>query len=230
MSDVLEKRITRRSPMHIVLVADDSLSMKGPSADAATEAMHAWVNELHIKTRGKMPYFRFSLVMFGSKATTLAEGLDVRDVDIEGFRLAGTSGTTNVAAALHQVQEILLRDGATGEWCPPFVFVFTDGKPTDGQGHPTDAAEQAALDEAARLKLLALPCGAPFLITLGFGEAKDDFLRKLASKPSLYHRLPNAQALIKLLPSIGTPTVEAAGTIAGFVEQIEKAHTGIQDR
>ncbi len=230
MTEALEKRITRKSPMHIVLAADDSQSMKGASAEAATEAMHAWVNELHVKTRGKLPYFRFSLVLFGSNATIMAEGIDVRDVDIEGFRLDGSSGTTNVAAALREIQNVLRRDGATADFCPPFVFIFTDGKPTDKNGRPTPEAEREALDEAARLKLLSLPCGSPFIITLGFGEAKDDFLQQLASKPSLYHRLPNAQALIKILPSIGTPTVESNGTIAGFVEQIEKAHTGIQDR
>lgn len=238
MNESLAKRITRQSPIHIVLVADDSKSMAGDSAAAATKALQLWLNELCVAARGKMPYFRVSLVIFGSDAAILsdrdnkfrAENMDVLDVDLSGFSLNGTSGTTNLAAALRLVREILLRDGATASWCPPFVFVFTDGQPTDAGGHPTPEAVQAALDEAARLKLLSLPNGSPFLVALGFGDAKDDFMRQLASKPSLYHRLPNAQALVNLLPSIGTPTVEGRGTIAGFVEQIERASTGIKDR
>lgn len=237
MNEHLEKRITRQSPVHIVLVADDSGSMHGAPAAAATEAIHQWLNELHVAARGRMPYFRFSLVIFGSTATIVAddqnsfraENLNVVDVDITGFQLHGASGSTNLAAALRLAADVVSRDGATTAHCPPFVFVFTDGRPTDERGHPTPAAAQAALDAAAQLKLLALPCGSPFVITLGFGDAWDDFMAKLATKPTLYHRLPNAQALIKLLPSIGTPTVEGKGTIADFVSQIERGANGEKD-
>ena len=98
MTDVLEKRITRSSPIHMVLVADDSSSMReGQQAAAATEALHAWVSELCIAARGKMPYFRVSVIVFGSHAQVLAdqsgefeaENLDVLDVDISGFVLNG---------------------------------------------------------------------------------------------------------------------------------------------
>jgi hypothetical protein len=222
MTDALQKRITSRSPMHMVLVADDSGSMKGAPATSATQAIHAWVNELYMTTRGKKPYFRFSLVSYGSKPNIVAEALDVRDVDVKPFVLDGSSGRTNLVAALAAVRELLARDGATAQHCPPSVFIFTDGKPTNEQGKETDEAAAAALEEAMLLKGLPLACGSPFIVTLGFGDASDDFLHALASTPDHYHRLPNAQALVKLLPDIGTPTVDGdgeEGTVAFFRDQ-----------
>jgi len=221
MKDVLQKRITGKSPMHMVLVADDSGSMKGDAAQAATKAIHAWVNELYVATRGKKPYFRFSLVSYGSAPNIVAEALDVRDVDVKPFVLDGSSGRTNLVAALAAVRQIVMRDGATEEHCPPVVFLFTDGKPTDENGHDTAAAAQAALAEAHALKTVPLPCGSPYIVALGFGDASDTFLREVASTPQLYHRLPNAQALIALLPDIGTPTVGGEGdegTVGAFLE------------
>jgi Mg-chelatase subunit ChlD len=229
MNDVLRKRITGKSPMHMVLIADDSGSMKGPPSAAATTAIHAWVNELYVKTRGRKPYFQFSLVSFGSIPTIVVEKTDVRDIDVTSFVLQGGSGYTNLADALATVRQILARDGATADHCPPFVFLFTDGKPTEPNGQTSDAAAQAAQDAATALKMLPLPCGSPFVVALGFGNVSDSFLQQVASAPQLYHRIPNAQALIQLLPEIGTPTVEGAGeegTVGAFLKQ---AGGGITD-
>lgn len=222
MKDVLKKRITGKSPMHMVLIADDSGSMRGDPAQAATKAIHAWVNELYVATRGRKPYFRFSLISFGSTPTIVAEGLDVRDVDVKTFVLDGTSGRTNLPAALATAREIVQRDGASAEHCPPVVFLFTDGKPTDESGYETPVAASAALNEAKALKSTQLVCGSPFIVALGFGEASDAFLQQVASMPTLYHRLPNAQALIALLPDIGTPTVGGEGdegTVGHFLQR-----------
>ncbi len=222
MKDVLKKRITGKSPMHMVLIADDSGSMKGEPAQAATKAIHAWVNELYVATRGKKPYFRFSLVSFGSTPSIVAEALDVRDVEVKTFILDGSSGRTNLPAALAAARQIVTRDAATAEHCPPVVFLFTDGKPTDEQGHETPGATSAALVEAQALKATPLACGSPFIVALGFGDASDTFLQQVASTPALYHRLPNAQALIALLPDIGTPTVGGEGdegTVGDFLHR-----------
>ncbi|MDI3291656.1 VWA domain-containing protein [Polyangium sp. 15x6] len=227
MNDVLTKKITSKSPMHMVLVVDDSGSMRGDPAALATKALRAWVSELDVATQGTRPYFRFSLIQFGSQPTIVAENLDVRKVDVTDFQLAGESGSTNLAAALNAAREVLLRDGATSAHCPPFVFLFTDGHPTDSNGHTSEAATQAALDAAGALKVLPLPCGSPFLVALGYGDINDDNMRKLASRPDLYHRLPNMAALVKVLPSIGTPTVQGGGTVGTFVAQIAG---GIQER
>lgn len=228
MSELLQKRITSRTPMHIVLCADDSGSMKGEPAGNATKAIHAWVNELYVATRGKRPYFRFSLVLFGSQATIAGEALDVRDVDVSSFVLAGGGGHTNMAEALSTVRALLSRDGAPAEHCPPFVFLFTDGRPTDVRGHETDEVRRAAAFEAATLKALPLACGSPFIITIGFGKTDDPFMQSLASTPGHYHRILSAQDLIRLLPEIGTPTIAVEGeegTVGHFVKQ-----TAIKDR
>ena len=116
----------------------------------------------------------------------------------------------------------MARDGATAEHCPPVVFLFTDGKPTDENGHETPLATNAALAEAQALKAAPLVCGSPFIVTLGFGEASDAFLSQVASTPGLYRKLKSAQELIALLPDIGTPTVGGEGdegTVGHFLQQ-----------
>ena len=135
-----------------------------------------------------------------------------------------------MAEALGLARAILERDGAQSGWCPPFVFVFSDGRPTNAEGYPTDDAEQAALREAELLKQATLACGSPFIVTLGFGKAKASFMRSLASSEALYIALPNAQALVQLLPAIGTPTVDGTRSIGDFIQQIERAGTGVRDR
>lgn len=227
IQDVLSKRITRKSPMHMVLIVDDSGSMEGDPALQATNAIHAWVNELHVACRGTMPYFRFSLVSFGSNTHIIAENVNILEVDITGFILAGKSGTTQMATALNTARELLQRDNATASFCPPFVFLFTDGRPTNERGDPTYEASQDTIQAASLLKALPRPCGSPFLITLGYGNVDDVYMRQLASAPNLYHRIPNMAALVKLLPMIGTPVVEGGGTVGSFIEQISG---GIRER
>lgn len=224
--DILKKNITGRNPMHIVLIADDSVSMAGEPAKAATKAIHAWVNELYVRTRGKKPYFRFSLLCFGTHAGVAAEALDIRDVEMKSFALDGTSGTTNLAEALSLAAEVLERDGATADHCPPFVFLFTDGRPTNAAGKATEEAARAAIERAETLKLLDLACGSPFVVAIGFGKARDDILQQVASTPRMYHRLPSAQALVSFLPEIGTPTVEGDPDETTVGRLLEKVSTG----
>jgi uncharacterized protein YegL len=225
----LNKRVTSRSPIHMLMIADNSSSMQhGDAARLVTDAIRAWVNELYMATRGTKPYFRFSLIVFGSDVGVTVEALDVRDINPQNFSLDGRGGTTNLTKALKVAKELLGRDGATAEHCPPFVFPLSDGAPTDDQGHATAEAQRAALSAAEELKALPLLCGFPNVVALGFGDVKDEFLRAVASD-GLFRRIPNPRALIDLLPDIGTPTVyvdededEDEGTLVRFRERIQE--------
>jgi uncharacterized protein YegL len=220
MSETANKRIQSASPMHIVLVADDSGSMKGQPAADVTLGLQTWVLELQQATRGKKPYFRFSLIVFGSHAEIVAEAVSINDVDATSLELDGAGGTTDLAAALRLVDEVLLRDSAGEADCPPFVFLYTDGKPNDAR---------AALEAAEQLKALRLPCGSPELIALGFGDADEALLRRMVSQPGFYKTCRDSAGLARLLPAVGTPTSVRGGpaTVESFRRQIAEAETDI---
>jgi uncharacterized protein YegL len=211
----MSKQISSQHPMHILLLADDSESMAGEPADLATEAIQAWILELQLQCRGKKPWFRFSLVTFGSSAEAIARCLNVNDIDASGFALDGSSGTTDLAAALSVARELIESDGATDAHCPPFVFLFTDGRADD---------EVAALREAAWLKRMDLPCGAPRIVTLGFGGVDHAFLSQLATTHEFHKSLATPHDLVRLLPKMGTPTKRGRGN--GTVDELEAQIAG----
>lgn len=215
MSNQKSTRIQSSNPMHIVLLADNSGSLEGQPARDVTEAIQNWIYELQQVTRGKKEYFKFSFITFGSSADVIASGVNVNDVDAATVIIDGGGGTTNMAEALLTARTVIAQNAASHH-CPPFVFLYTDG-------HPDDA--NAALVAASQLKTLNLSCGAPRIIALGFGTANDDLLRKIATSSEFYKRVANSQALMRLLPAIGTPTQRAGGsTVADFERQIAEAN------
>lgn len=226
--DLINKRVQRKSPMHLMVLADDSGSMAGAASQAATKAIQTWLDELYAAVKAMPGYFKVSVVAYGTTATVVTEAQDVTEIDASGLVLQGRSGMTNMAAALSLARQILERTPTKAEDCPPFVFLFSDGRPTNDRGDEGAAPQHAALHEAHRLKSLPLPCGNPFVVTLGFGEAIDALMAQLATSTNgpngtvvpLYHRIHSAQQLIKLLPAIGTPRVGKDSNLLSMVESM----------
>jgi uncharacterized protein YegL len=207
-------RIQSANPMHIVLLADNSRSMRGQPAMDATEAVQDWILELQGVTRGKKEYFKFSFITFGSSSEVIASAVNINDVDAATVIVDGNGGSTNMYAALVDACDVIARIAAPHH-CPPFVFLFTDGNPDDAS---------AALTEASKLKSLSLPCGSPRIVTLGFGSANDGFLRQVATSPEFYKRVANSRDLVHFLPAIGTPVNRAGGaTVGDFERQIAES-------
>lgn len=218
----VQKQITGASPMHIVVVADDSGSMETVgqdgkrAADHATMAIQDWVAELKLQTKGLKPWFKFTLMHFGSECGIDAEAAELNNIEVEEFQLDGTSGSTRMDLALMTVIDLLRRTPCKGTDCPPFVFLFTDGVPDAGY-------EQATLDAAAQLKSLSLPSGSPRLVTIGFGAMDAELLRQLATTPDFFKPIANSRDLVRMLPKMGTPTKrggDGSGSVQAFEDQI----------
>lgn len=219
MAEIANKRICRAHPIHMVLAADDSASMAGRPAAEVTNGIRTWLTELQALSGGGVKsYFRFSFIVFGSHAQVVVHATDLNDIDPEAISIDGKRGSTNMTAALGLAQQALITDGSTASFCPPFVFVYTDGQPDDGT---------SALQAAYSLRQLDLPCGRPTIVTLGFGNSNDSFLQRVASFPELYKKTRDASELAMLLPAIGTPTARVGGqTVEEFRDRIARTQAG----
>src|SRR5207249_720187 len=103
-------------------------------------AIDAMIEEMRLMSQGKKPYFKLSIIAFGSNVRLIAEAESEQTVDktkITSF--TGNSGTTDMAAALREAAAVLKRRPGSPTDFDPFVFLLTDGQPDN---------EQAALDAA----------------------------------------------------------------------------------
>ncbi len=213
------ERITSFSPWHAVLVLDDSGSMRGRKIEALNDAIRAMIDEMRLWSGGgRKPYFRVSVISFGSSATILSEAVGEGAVDIARVTaLRADSGTTNAAEALTKAIEVLDRNPGETSHFEPFVFFFSDGRPDH---------RQTALDQGARLKALHLASGEPRLVTIGIGKADDGFMKELATSrhgEARYRRLKDADDIKYFFPTIGTVAASMAADRRSSAEQLEEA-------
>jgi uncharacterized protein YegL len=205
-------RVTSNSPWHIVLVLDDSGSMSGNPAQHLNDAVTAMVDEMKILSGGKKPYFKLSVVSFGSRPTVLCTAESEQTVALQNIAsFGGNSGSTDAASALTEAADLLARNVGAPTDFTPYVFFLSDGVPDD---------ERAALAAGDRLKSLSLAAGTPRVVTIGFGTVNDAFMEKLATTPELYKKLRDPREIINLFPNIGTIAASQASGTAGVDQAI----------
>lgn len=196
-------RVTSQSPWHMVLVLDDSGSMSGTPCNNLNEAIKELIEALVTSSMGQKPYFRVSVISFGSRAQTLVEALPETELDETAVaNFSGDSGTTNAAAALDEAARLLVRNPGSASDFEPFVFFLSDGVPDN---------EIAAIEAASKLKKLNIAAGMPRIVSLGFGDVDDSFMKRIASNAEMYKKMKSSQDIVKLLPAIGTIGTQAAG-------------------
>jgi uncharacterized protein YegL len=200
-------RVTSNSPWHLVFVLDDSGSMAGSAANKLNEAMDAMIEEMKLISQGTKPYFKLSVIVFGSKPYVLAEYESEQTIDknkVTAF--AGDSGTTDMAGALAEAASLLRRRPGNTTDFDPYVFLLTDGDP-DNEGQ--------ALSAAQVLKGMEVAAGKPRLIAIGLGDSvKMRFLQQVASNSELAKHVQKPDELTRLFPMIGTVVASAGGTQA----------------
>ena len=199
-------RVTGKTPWHVLFVLDDSASMQGPPAQTAGQGVRAMIEEMRLISGGMKPYFRVSIVRFGSQAEVLCEAVSEQDIDLDSVTaLTGSSGSTAADLALKEAARILMNRPGEATDFNPYVFFCSDGEPDDAGD---------ALSAGQALKGLNLAAGAPRLVTIGFGAVNHDFMRNLASNPELYKSLSDYKELLRFLPQIGSAT-QAKGGVQG---------------
>lgn len=204
------RKVTTKNPLHILLLLDNSGSMEGSASLDVNRAVDALATELVGRSQGGKPYFKLSLIRFGSNPEVVFEVLDAKQLVSDPQRcIDGQGGSTNAAAALDEAAALLKRHPGASTDFEPLVMFLSDGEFDDAN---------AAVQAAGRLKSLQIAAGSPRIITLGFGSASDQVMRQVASNSEVFGRLPTPAALARLLPVIGSSTL---GTTGGADEMLD---------
>ena len=109
-------RITSISPWHVVLIIDDSGSMSEPKgglipAAQVNDGLRSMIAEMEVIAKGTKPYFKISIIAFGSDAEIIAEAKNERDIDIDKIAtFAGSRGTTRCSQAFRLAADVLKRN------------------------------------------------------------------------------------------------------------------------
>lgn len=189
-------RVTSETPWHVVLVLDDSGSMSGKPAADVNDGLRSMLAEMEVVAKGSKPYFKVSIVSFGSNAQVIEEFKGERDIDATKIAVFnGSSGSTAADRGIRAATDILKRNPGKSSDFRPYVFFFSDGNPDD---------ESAALAAAKDLKSLNIAAGTPTVIALGLGSVNEQFMKSIATNQEFFVHLTDSSQLAKLFPLIGT--------------------------
>jgi uncharacterized protein YegL len=228
-------RNARQSRQQAVCVlADNSGSMAGPKAQAATDGIREML--LDCQSRGprgpKRSYFKLVLIRFGSNAE-VDSGCNmtpVREIDPDSIEIRGDGGGTNITAALElaygglerYIRHVVEPHSERAEHPVPLVLLFSDGH--NGYGKPEPIAEQ--------IKRLNID-GDPITIACA-GVSTDDsdhpdeeLLRRIAS-PECYVHVDSVQLLRAFIAEVGSSAVSTTGEVARIIHRLQDMR-GIKD-
>jgi uncharacterized protein YegL len=222
----MARQARQSRPQLVCVVADNSGSMAGHKAEAATQGIREMIMEC--QSRGPegpdRSYFQLLLIRFDDEAVIdpRCDMTPVRKIDPDQVAIDGTGGQTDITAALELVLMRLvpymnrLQQHPEREEHPlPLVLLFSDGEHNVGTG-PGPAA--------AQIKALSLD-GEPVVVavagvSVGAEQPDERTLREIASRECYVH-ITRAQALSVFISSVGSSGVSRAKDVAALIKQIQ---------
>lgn len=196
----------------LYLLFDDSASMEGQKAAAATEGGRDLIHTCKMKSNGDS-IFDVSINWFGEHVFTRPDLLlkPVLEIDEDTIAFAGKSGGTRIKRAMQvcanhikEYDEKNLSLNAEKERVPaPVIVLMSDGK--NGDGDPLPIAKQLTSTPLS----IGIP---PILITVGIefdgGEPDVELLTAMASETEsgekLYFDISSAGQLVECLAVAGS--------------------------
>ncbi|MCL4488658.1 MAG: VWA domain-containing protein [Chloroflexi bacterium] len=187
----------RHLPIYLLL--DTSGSMDGAPIQSVREGLEQFQREVSADSFARQ-VVRVGIITFASDATTVTAGL----VAVSDFQAPSivASGATRLDLAFKKLLESMERDvqkpikgGQKGDW-KPAVFVLTDGRPTDGDGNPTDQFWRPARDAVTdRPKGQIKPST---IVAVGCGTDVDDATLKAISTGTAFRMGTSEAAFVAL--------------------------------
>jgi uncharacterized protein YegL len=222
------KRKARQSrPQMVCVLADNSGSMQGPKAEAAT----AGIREMLLRCQTTGPrgadrsYFRIVLVRFGSTAEVdeRCNMTPVRQIDPESVSIVGDGGGTDMTAALEIAYDGLQRYMASiveshperSEHPLPLVLLFSDGH-HNGTGDPADVANKI---KSLRLDGDPITIAAAGVATDESDSPDETMLRRIAS-PECYFHITETRVLGHFLAEVGSSGASSPREVAQVMKRL----------
>jgi uncharacterized protein YegL len=221
----MARQARQTRPQLVCILADDSGSMKGEKAKAATDGIREML--MHCQSSGpagaERSYFRLLLIRFGTEAAVdpLCDMTPVRQIDPDRVEVVGNGGQTNITAAL-QIALDRLRPYMHGlqehtehtEHPLPLVLLFSDGQ------HNVGAPPQPVADEIKKLTL----DGDPVIIAasgvaVGSDRPDETTLRANAT-PECYVHTTDAEKLTAFISSVGSSGASRAKDVARIIQRM----------
>ncbi len=218
------RRANETRPQLVCVIADDSASMMGPKASAATQGIREML--LRCQTMGprgpNRSCFRFALLTFSTHAAVDpgCDAVPVREIDPNQILIEGSGGNTNLAEALElahvgvsrYIQHMATHPGRDA-FPLPVVLVFSDGM--NNHGDP--------LGPAKKIRSLELD-GCPVTIAAAGISCEDEdlderTLRAIAS-PECYLRVGDLRLLTRFLAEIGSSCAPGSRAIAEQMKRL----------
>ena len=222
----MARQARQSRPQLVVVLADNSGSMAGEKAQAATQGIREMLMECQSRGPGgpDRSYFKFLLIRFDDEAVIdpLCDMTPVRSIDPDRVSISGSGGQTDITAALELAHmrlkpyvEALQRHPERADHPLPLVLVFSDGEHNVGSG-----PQRVAKD----IKSLTLD-GEPVVIAVAgvsFGVLRPDerTLRGIASA-ECYVDIAHAQTLASFIASVGSSGASRAADVAKIIQRIE---------
>jgi uncharacterized protein YegL len=220
-------RVARQSrPQLVCVLADNSGSMAGEKAQAATQGIREMLMEC--QSRGPdgldRSYFKFLLIRFDHEAVVdlLCTMTPVRRIDPDRVSIDGRGGQTDITAALELTlmrlkpyMQALQQHPERGDHPLPLVLLFSDGEHNVGSG------PQPVAEEIKRLNL----DGEPVVIAVAGvsvgGEHPDEKMLRQIASPECYVHITNTQALSAFIASVGSSGASRAADVAKVIKLIQ---------
>lgn len=214
-------------PQLVCVLADNSGSMSGEKAQAATNGIREMIMECQSRgpTGPERSYFRLLLIRFDGAAAVDPQGdlTPVRKIDPDQIEIRGDGGQTNITAALQialdrlrPYLELLQYHPERAEHPVPLVILFSDGEHNVGPG------PQPVADQIRQLNLDGDPVViAAAGVSVGGGQPDEKTLRAIAS-PECYVHITDAQVLTRFISSVGSSGVSSAKDIATVIKNVQE--------
>jgi uncharacterized protein YegL len=213
-------------PQLVCVLADNSGSMAGEKAQAATQGIREMLMECQSRGQGgpDRSYFKLLLIRFDHEAVIdpLCDMTPVRKIDPDLVSIDGRGGQTDITAAMELAlmrlgpyMQMLQQHSERAEHPLPLVLLFSDGEHNIGSG------PQPVAEEIKRLNLDGEPVVIAVAgVSVGIEQPDERTLRDIAS-PECYVHITNARSLAAFIASVGSSGASRAADVAKVIKRIQ---------